>query len=251
MKINPKDIKVPFIKKMEYKKGEVEVSLSKRSDEACLAYQEFVADYLSLNESTASREEAIKEACDQYEKHEAVISEAAAFSDNGELSPAQKKLPPAIQKVILKNKKAGKGGKDDKEEKDESKAKAKDMKEKPEPGETEEEEKAESPEMEKKEKAAAKLSKNQPQDEDQDDLASKKAKDNQDNQNGEKTNTCKDPSCATHKSKAKSAKDVEDEEEQVQKKNDSENTKASSQPTRNLTKDDKKPQKPLDQEMKK
>lgn len=216
MKINPQDVKVPLLKKVEYKSGEIEVSLSKRDSDSSVSYQEFVSEYVSMNESTASQEDSIKDAMVQYEKYETIISEA---TEEGELTPAQKKLPPAIQKVLLKKLKS---------------------KEKPEPGETKKQEKAESPEEEKKEQKEAKAAKD----------TKKPEVDEKGNKNGEEVNPCKDSSCATC-TKAKKAKDVEDEEEEIQKKNDIDNTKASSQKTTNLTKDDKKSQKPLADEMKK
>lgn len=93
MKINKSDIKVPLKKTVEIKNNVAEVSLSKRSDEACEAFQEFVADYVNISESAT-----VEEASSLFVQYENIILEK---SDSAELTPAQKKLPPAIQKALL------------------------------------------------------------------------------------------------------------------------------------------------------
>lgn len=101
MKINPSDVKVPLQKTVEVKNGVVEVSLSKRSDQAYKACQEFVADYAAIVESTT-----VEEAIAEFVKYESAIIET---SESAELTPAQKKLPPNVQKAIMeKMKKSGK-----------------------------------------------------------------------------------------------------------------------------------------------
>lgn len=94
MKINPKDIVVTLDKKVEVKNGVVEVSLSRKSEEVSRAFQEFVANYLNTVENST-----LKEAAEQFDRFSSQILET---SESGELTPAQKKLPPAIQKAILK-----------------------------------------------------------------------------------------------------------------------------------------------------
>jgi hypothetical protein len=101
MKINPADVKVPLQKTVEVKNGVVEVSLSKRSDQAYKACQEFVSDYAAIVESTT-----VEEAVAEFVKYESAIIES---SESAELTPAQKKLPPNVQKAIMeKMKKTGK-----------------------------------------------------------------------------------------------------------------------------------------------
>lgn len=121
MKINPSDVKVPLQKTVEVKNGVVEVSLSKRSDESCKACQEFVASYLLIQP-----EITMQEAIAEFVKYESAIIET---SESAELTPAQKKLPPNLQKAILeKMKKNGKSPEPDKEkdkEKEEEEDKSK------------------------------------------------------------------------------------------------------------------------------
>jgi hypothetical protein len=105
MKINPTDVKVPLQKTVEVKNGVVEISLSKRNEEASLACQEFVATYASIAETS------ITEAIAEFVKHESAILET---SESAELTPAQKKLPPNVQKAILEKMKK-KGGKQEPE----------------------------------------------------------------------------------------------------------------------------------------
>lgn len=179
MKINPSDIKVPLQKTVEVKKGVVEVSLSKRSDAACQAYQEFVANYFEAVEAST-----VEEAAAQFIAHEAIILES---SESAELTPAQKKLPPNVQKALLE------------------KMKKKNGKQEPEKGETKKHEKSETKEQEKSEDKKEEESKAEMnEDEDDEDECDK-------GQNGK---PCGEDSCAKCKSKA------------------------SSQKTKNLTKDD-------------
>lgn len=175
MKINPSDVKVPLQKTVEVKKGVVEVSLSKRSDAACQAYQEFVANYFEVVEAST-----IEEAAAQFIAHEAAILET---SESAELTPAQKKLPPNVQKALLEKMKK-KGGKEE-----------------PEKGETKKHEKSETKEEEKAE--------------DKKEEESKAEMDEDECDKGENGKPCGEDSCAKCKSKA------------------------SSQKTKNLTKDDK------------
>lgn len=130
MKINKSDIKVPLKKTVEIKNNVAEVSLSKRSDEACAAFVDFVADYVNLSESAT-----VEEASALFIQYEDVILEK---SDSAELTPAQKKLPPAIQKAILEKMKK-------------KQAKAQEMEEEEEEMEEEEDEE----EMDEEEKAKA------------------------------------------------------------------------------------------------
>ena len=93
MKINKSDIKVPLKKTVEVKNNVAEVSLSKRTEEASEAFKQFVFNYVNSSETAT-----IEEASALFVQYEDVILEK---SDSAELTPAQKKLPPAIQKAIL------------------------------------------------------------------------------------------------------------------------------------------------------
>jgi len=120
MIINPSEVKVPLKKVVTTIGGNFEVSLSKRSDSDSKVYQEFVAAYVAEVEGST-----LEEAAAQFNTYEDIILENA---EAGELTPAQKKLPLALQKMILK--KMGKGNPDaetQKSKKDEKPAKANNM----------------------------------------------------------------------------------------------------------------------------
>jgi len=104
MKINPKDIKVPLEKTVEVKNGETQVSLAKMADKKAVVYKSFMSacasDDKALVDTTDMDDESTMKACMiQFDKMQAMLMEE---SDSGELTPAQKKLPPALQKAILK-----------------------------------------------------------------------------------------------------------------------------------------------------
>lgn len=132
MKINKSDIKVPLKKTVEVKNNVAEVSLSKRTEEASEAFKQFVFNYVNSSETAT-----IEEASALFVQYEDVILEK---SDSAELTPAQKKLPPAIQKAILEKMKK-------------KQAKAQEMEEEEE-GEMEEEEEDEEDMEEEKAKAS-------------------------------------------------------------------------------------------------
>lgn len=134
MKINKSDIKVPLKKTVEVKNNVAEVSLSKRTEEASEAFKQFVFNYVNSSETAT-----IEEASALFVQYEDVILEK---SDSAELTPAQKKLPPAIQKAILEKMKK-------------KQAKAQEMEEEEEEeGEMEEEEEDEEDMEEEKAKAS-------------------------------------------------------------------------------------------------
>jgi hypothetical protein len=104
MKINPEDIKVPLEKIVETKNGETQVSLAKMADKKAMMYKSFMStcasDDKALVDTTDMDDQSTMKACSvQFDKMQAVLMEE---SDSGELTPAQKKLPPALQKAILK-----------------------------------------------------------------------------------------------------------------------------------------------------
>jgi len=103
MKINPEDIKVPLEKIVEVKNGETQISLSKMADKKAVMYKSFMSacasDDKALVDTTDMDKESTMKACMvQFDKMQAMIMEE---SESGELTPAQKKLPPALQKAIL------------------------------------------------------------------------------------------------------------------------------------------------------
>ena len=119
MIIKPSDIKVPLKKVVTTIGGNFEVSLSKRSNSDSKVYQEFVAAYVAEVEGST-----VEEAAAQFNTYEDIILESA---EAGELTPAQKKLPPFMQKMMLK--KMGKGH-PDAENKKEQKSEVKDSEKK-------------------------------------------------------------------------------------------------------------------------
>lgn len=121
MIIKPSDIKVPLKKVVTTIGGNFEVSLSKRSESDSKTYQEFISAYVAEVEGSS-----IEEAAAQFNTYEDIILENA---EAGELTPAQKKLPPFMQKMMLK--KMGKGkGHPDAENKKEQKSEVKDSEKK-------------------------------------------------------------------------------------------------------------------------
>jgi len=104
MKINPEDVKVPLEKTVEIKNGEVQVSLAKMVDKKAAVYKSFMStcasDDKALVDTSDMDDESTMKACAvQFDKMQATLMEE---SNSGELTPAQKKLPPALQKAILK-----------------------------------------------------------------------------------------------------------------------------------------------------
>ena len=104
MKINPEDIKVPLEKVVEVKNREVQVSLAKMDDKKAAIYKSFMSacasDDKALIDTTDMDDESTMKACMmQFDNMKAMLMET---SNSGELTPAQKKLPPALQKAILR-----------------------------------------------------------------------------------------------------------------------------------------------------
>lgn len=104
MKINPEDIKVPLEKVVEVKNREVQVSLAKMDDKKAAIYKSFMSacasDDKALVDTTDMDDESTMKACMmQFDNMKAMLMET---SNSGELTPAQKKLPPALQKAILR-----------------------------------------------------------------------------------------------------------------------------------------------------
>tara|TARA_R110001632_G_scaffold24317_1_gene68017 strand:- start:1299 stop:1739 length:441 start_codon:yes stop_codon:yes gene_type:complete len=116
MKINPEDIEVPLEKTVSFNNGEAEVSIaSKYSGSEAGLYKSYMSMCSSDDKALANTEGMDKNktyaTCGlQYDKMRAMMCE----DSKGELTEEQKKLPPALQKVILE--KMQKDGKIDKEE---------------------------------------------------------------------------------------------------------------------------------------
>ena len=131
MKINKSDIKVPLKKTVEVKNNVAEVSLSKRTEEASEAFKQFVFNYVNSSETAT-----IEEASALFVQYEDVILEK---SDYAELTPAQKKLPPVIQKAILEKMKKKQAKAQEMEEEEEEMEEDEEMEEEDDEEEIEEE----------------------------------------------------------------------------------------------------------------
>jgi hypothetical protein len=104
MNINLEDIKVPLEKTVEIKNGEAQISLGKMKDAKAEMYKSFMStcasDDKALIDTTDMDDQSTMKACAmQFDKMQSMLMEQ---SDSGQLTPAQKKLPPALQKAILK-----------------------------------------------------------------------------------------------------------------------------------------------------
>lgn len=118
-----KEIKNPLVANIERSDGNIEISIAKKYKESEEAtYKSFMSvcamDNKALVDTTKMDKEATMAACGmQYDKMRAMINEVG----KGGLTEKQKKLPPALQKAILKKMK--KDGKLSKEEEEEAEAK--------------------------------------------------------------------------------------------------------------------------------
>lgn len=104
MKINLEDIQVPLEKTISYTNGQVEVSLAKMADKKAVMYKSFMSvcasdDKALVDTTDMDKESTMKTCAVQFDKMKDMIMEE---SESGELTPAQKKLPLALQKAILK-----------------------------------------------------------------------------------------------------------------------------------------------------
>jgi hypothetical protein len=104
MKINLGDIKVPLEKTVEFKNGEYEISLSKMKPKQEYLYKSFMSLCAAneedlVNTAGMSKEATMSTCAMQFDKMKKMMMEK---STSGELTPGQKKLPPALQKAILK-----------------------------------------------------------------------------------------------------------------------------------------------------
>lgn len=104
MKINLNEIKTPLEKKVTFNNGEVEISLSAMDEKSSNVYKTYmkecaVDDKMFVDTSNMDKESTMKACGGSFEKMKAMLMEE---SNSGGLTPGQKKLPPALQKAILK-----------------------------------------------------------------------------------------------------------------------------------------------------
>jgi hypothetical protein len=104
MKINLNEIKTPLEKKVTFNNGEVEISLSAMDEKSSNVYKTYmkecaVDDKMFVDTSDMDKESTMKACGGSFEKMKAMLMEE---SNSGGLTPGQKKLPPALQKAILK-----------------------------------------------------------------------------------------------------------------------------------------------------
>ena len=123
-----KEIKNPLVSKIDQSNGQIEVSIAKKySKEEEGMYKSFMSvcamEDKELVDTTGMDEEKTMKACGmQYDKMRAMINEMG----KGGLTEKQKKLPPALQKAILKKMKED-GKLTDEEMKEESEAVTQDL----------------------------------------------------------------------------------------------------------------------------
>lgn len=117
-----KEIKNPLVANIDRSSGNIEISIAKKySDEEEAMYKSFMSvcakeDKELVDTSKMDDGETIKACGMQYDKMRAMINEVG----EGGLTEKQKKLPPALQKAILKKMKED--GKLSKEEEEEAEA---------------------------------------------------------------------------------------------------------------------------------
>jgi len=106
-----KEIKNPLVANIDRSNGNIEISIAKKYDETEEAmYKSFMSvcsmeDKELVDTSKMDKDQTVKACGMQYDKMRAMINEVG----EGGLTEKQKKLPPALQKAILKKmKKEGK-----------------------------------------------------------------------------------------------------------------------------------------------
>ena len=106
-----KEIKNPLVANIDRSNGNIEISIAKKYDETEEAmFKSFMSvcsmeDKELVDTSDMDKDQTVKACGMQYDKMRAMINEEG----KGGLTEKQKKLPPALQKAILKNmKKKGK-----------------------------------------------------------------------------------------------------------------------------------------------
>jgi hypothetical protein len=118
-----KEIKNPLVANIDRSNGNIEISIAKKYDKIEEGmYKSFMSvcamdDKALVNTTEMDKSQTMKACGMQYDKMRAMINEIG----KGGLTEKQKKLPPALQKAILKKMK--KDGKLSKEEEEEAEAK--------------------------------------------------------------------------------------------------------------------------------
>ena len=117
MKIDPNEIKLPLKKTVQTLNGEIEVSLSAMDSKEAGVYKSYMSscamdDEVFVNTAGMDKTQTMGACSNYYDKVQAMLNEESMA---GGLTPAQKKLPPALQQAILK-----KMGKEDPEETEET-----------------------------------------------------------------------------------------------------------------------------------
>ena len=117
-----KEIKNPLVANIDRSNGNIEISIAKKYKESEEAtYKSFMSvcamdDKALVDTSKMDKDQTMKACGMQYDKMRAMINEVG----KGGLTEKQKKLPPALQKAILKKMKED--GKLSKEEQEEAEA---------------------------------------------------------------------------------------------------------------------------------
>jgi hypothetical protein len=104
MKIDPNEIKVPLKKTVSTLNGETEVSLSAMDKKEAGVYKSYMSccamdDHMFVNTAGMDKTQTMNTCANHYGQVQDMLNEECS---TGGLTPGQKKLPPALQKAILK-----------------------------------------------------------------------------------------------------------------------------------------------------
>jgi len=104
MKIDPNEIKLPLKKTISTFNGETEVSLSAMDKKEAGVYKSYMSccameDHMFVNTAGMDKTQTMNTCANHYGQVQDMLNEECS---TGGLTPAQKKLPPALQKAILK-----------------------------------------------------------------------------------------------------------------------------------------------------
>jgi hypothetical protein len=104
MKIEPNEIALPLVKTVIINNGEAEISLSSMNEKESEVYKSYMSacamdDEMFVNTAGMDKKQTMNTCAGNYNKVQKMLAEE---SPSGGLTPAQKKLPPAIQEAILK-----------------------------------------------------------------------------------------------------------------------------------------------------
>lgn len=104
MKIEPNEIVLPLVKTVIINNGETEVSLSSMDEKESEVYKSYMSscamdDKMFVNTAGMDKKQTMTTCAGNYPKMQKMFAEE---SPSGGLTPAQKKLPPALQQAILK-----------------------------------------------------------------------------------------------------------------------------------------------------